>query len=354
MDVGFESAGFNVLWANDINHAACRTYERNHSGQIECGPLEDFIPSLRRFEGVDLVFGGPPCQGFSVAGKMESSDPRSQLIWRYFDAIEMIRPESFVVENVKALAVLEKFSRIRQRMFQRCEDLGYDFCIVILNSSSFGVPQSRERMFLIASRTKRQVRKAASLFFRHAKKAKTVREILVELGPAGSPLNQRICRAKITLASNPVLRKSAYAGMLFNGQGRPLNPDGFSSTLHASMGGNKTPIIDENHVYHNKPSWVEQYHAHLMAGGEPLPFEGAPPFLRRLTVDEALRLQTFPPDYDFVGGQSAAYTQIGNAVPCRLAEAVGRVVQELLRDDFEALAHATKMSFEAQLELSLP
>ncbi len=353
MDVGFESAGFNVEWANDVNEAACRTYQRNHRGKIECGPIEAFMPSLRRFEGVDLLFGGPPCQGFSVAGKMDAKDPRSQLIWRYFDVVEIVRPEAFVIENVKALAALEKFSRLRQEMFRRCADLGYDFCIVILNSSAFGVPQSRERMFLIASRARRNVRHAANLFFRHTSRPPTVRQILVELGPAGSAANKRICRAKITIASKPVMRRSPYAGMLFNGQGRPLNPDGFSSTLHASMGGNKTPIIDENHVYQGKPSWIEEYHRHLMNGGEPLPFEAAPPFLRRLTVDEALRLQTFPDDYDFAGSQSQAYAQIGNAVPCRLAQAVGNVVQELLGENFEELAHMTKSHFEAQLDLVL-
>ena len=120
------------------------------------------------------------------------------------------------------------------------------------------------------------------------------------------------------------------------------------------MGGNKTPIVDENQVYQGQKSWIEEYHAHLLRGGEPLPFEGAPPFLRRLTVDEAIRLQTFPEDYIFVGGQSQVYKQVGNAVPCRLARAVGRVAQEILSEDFEELAHTTKLNAEAQLELSLP
>ena len=64
-----------------------------------------------------------------------------------------------------------------------------------------------------------------------------------------------ICKAIITLAENPILRKSPYAGMLFNGQGRPLNPDGWSSTLPASMGGNRTPIIDKHHLYEYRESW---------------------------------------------------------------------------------------------------
>lgn len=77
------------------------------------------------------------------------------------------------------------------------------------------------------------------------KKAPTVREALSILDKAGSGNNKGTCKAKITLAANPVMRKSPYAGMLFNGLGRPTRLDGYSATLPASMGGNKTPIIDE-------------------------------------------------------------------------------------------------------------
>jgi DNA (cytosine-5)-methyltransferase 1 len=352
MDVGFEEAGFDVLWANDINEAACRTYERNHEGQIQCGPIEAFLDDLRRFEGVDVLFGGPPCQGFSVAGRMDPDDARSQLLWRFFDAVKIVKPKVFVIENVKALASLEKWKPIRQEMFRRTDALGYDCSIAIVNSRFFGVPQSRERMFLVASRTQRGMTQAVNLFTRHTSRPKTVRQILLELGPAGSPANSRICRAKVTIAARPVLRRSAYAGMLFNGQGRPINPDGFSATLHASMGGNKTPIVDEDHVFRSKPAWIETYHAHLMAGGEPLPFDGAPTFLRRLTVDEAIRIQTFPSDYEFVGSQSQVFTQIGNAVPCKLAAAAGLVVQDILSESYRELVESLEVFRPPQREFA--
>src|ERR1035441_5675100 len=144
-------------------------------------------------------------------------------------------------------------------MFERATELGYAFRLVVANSRHFGVPQSRERMFLIGCRTRKDIDKCHKLFFRYIEKPPTVRKVLTELPRAGSPGNQRLCRAKITMASNPVMRRSPYAGMLFNGQGRPINPDGCSATLHASMGGNKTPIVDEEQLYLNKPSWVEEY-----------------------------------------------------------------------------------------------
>jgi DNA (cytosine-5)-methyltransferase 1 len=145
--------------------------------------------------------------------------------------------------------------------------------------------------------------------------------------------------------------------MLFNGQGRPLDPDGYSATLHASMGGNKTPIIDEEHLYRNRPSWIEQYHAHLMRGGEPLPFDAAPSRLRRLTVDEAIRLQTFPAKYDFAGSQGQIFTQIGNAVPCKLAYAVGSVTRDVLLENESNVgseAYVGSGANKSQLEFGMP
>ena len=92
MDVGFARSGFAVNWANDFNKAACNTYALNHSGGIVCGPIQDHLNEVSQYSGIDLVFGGPPCQGFSVAGKMDPVDKRSQMLWSFFDVIEMTRP----------------------------------------------------------------------------------------------------------------------------------------------------------------------------------------------------------------------------------------------------------------------
>lgn len=89
------------------------------------GDLRVIIEQLQAYEGVDVVFGGPPCQGFSVAGKMDPNDERSQLIWRYLDVIETVRPKLFVMENVKALGCLEKWAPIREAYLKRTSELGY-------------------------------------------------------------------------------------------------------------------------------------------------------------------------------------------------------------------------------------
>jgi DNA (cytosine-5)-methyltransferase 1 len=290
---------------------------------------------LRHIRDIDIVFGGPPCQGFSVAGKMDPQDPRSSLTNSFFDAVDAVQPRAFVCENVKALAVLEKWESLRQQLLERANER-YHAALVVLNAHDFGVPQSRERMFIVGirkdifGRTRPEFTTALLNAIENEKtEAPTIRDVVRKLGPAGSTSNPRICRAKITYARTPVMRRSPYAGMLFNGAGRPLNPNGTSSTLPASMGGNKTPIVDEGEIFEGLKSYVEQYHEQLVCGTKPKSGE-APRRLRRLTVDECLAIQTFPPGYKLSGSQSAAYRQIGNAVPSRLAEAVANAVTGLL------------------------
>jgi len=334
MDVGFSNAGFEILWANDFNKDACETFAENHGPIIQYGKIEDHIHTLDKYYGVDIVFGGPPCQGFSVAGKMNPDDERSNLVFSFMDVVEKVQPRAFVMENVKALGVLDKWSLVREKLFKRASDLGYGYRqIVVLNASEFGVPQKRERMFFICLKDSGSLNDLFGLdshFEKHKKRAPNVGELIRELGKAGSSTNPHTCKAKITIATSPILRRSPYAGMMFNGAGRPIDPKGYANTLPASMGGNKTPIVDEAQIFEGKPSWIEKYHKKLWEGGKPLDFQEAPKHLRRLTLSEAKLIQTFPSDYKFKGGTNSIYKQIGNAVPCTLAEVVANVVKELL------------------------
>ena len=147
-------------------------------------------------------------------------------------------------------------------------------------------------------------------------------------GHTGGP---HTCTARITLAGSPVMRKSPYAGMIFNGMGRPLNLDGVSATLPASMGGNKTPIIDEEMLRNpSAEDWVKEYHGKLWRKEIEAEFGPAPERLRRISIVESAAIQTFPQDYKFCGSKSAIYTQIGNAVPCSLAQTVATAVTEVI------------------------
>ena len=335
MDVGFENAGVQVVFANELMEEAAETYNANHEGGIMVNDdINNVLDRLDEFRGVDLVFGGPPCQGFSVAGKMNPDDERSKLIFTFLDAVEKVQPRAFVMENVKALGKLEKWGEVRQRYLHRAQELGYVCFPFLLNATEYGVSQKRERVFFIGVKDdiffESHMR---DLISQQKNKAPAIRQLLHPLGKAGTDDNPATCTARITFATHPVMRKSPYAGMYFNGQGRPIDVDGYANTLPASMGGNKTPFVDEEYLYGDATSdWVVEYHKGLMDGTIIPEFKEAPSRLRRITIKEAAKIQTFPDDYVFCGNKGRIYTQIGNAVPCKLAEAVAKAVVAYLEE----------------------
>lgn len=334
LDIGFIRAGFKILWANDFNKDACASYATNIGNHIRCGDINEYLPELNKLdEIVDVLIGGPPCQGFSVAGKMNPADPRSNNVWTYLEALKILQPRVFLMENVKALGTLEKWKPVRQELLQQMRKLGYATNFIIVNSSDFNVPQARERVFFIGFRTNTFIIPDLCKMLEPYKiKGPTVRKALSVLDKAGTGNNSGICKAKITLTPNPIMRKSPYAGMLFNGLGRPVKIDGYCATLPATMGGNKTPIIDTEELYNNKTGWVQKYHAGLMEGKPASEYKEAPCRLRRLTVEECAVLQTFPLNYIFSGSQSSKYRQIGNAVPCELSYQVAKMLFDFLKD----------------------
>ncbi len=323
MDLGFADTGFRCLWANDVDPDAVATHRAHLEGVVAIGDVLMLRPQLTELAlRPDVVIGGPPCQGFSVAGHMRPDDPRSQHVWTFLDVVEEHQPQIFVMENVAALAVNSRWLPLREALMARAGALGYGSAIWVLDASHFGVPQARRRMFLVGVRGRAALDPPVPT---SALNPPTVREALAVLPEYGAPGNDGLCTAKVTPARRPVLRRSPYAGMLFNGKGRTLNLDAPALTLPASMGGNRTPVLDQ-HVLDGRASenWISQYHARLMAGRHPV--GRIPRRMRRLTVQEASAIQTFPSSWAFSGAQSSQFRQIGNAVPPVLARAVAQAV----------------------------
>ena len=314
MDLGFTQAGFDVLWANDHDPAACQTHRLNFKSVIVQGSIKDI--DAGGIPDADVVIGGPPCQGFSESGKMDPKDPRSQLVWEFFRVVKAKRPRWFVMENGIFLdALLGAFA-----------DDGWKLKFSTLDASEHGVPQNRKRFFLVGSQNR-------EFTFPVPLKTKiSVREALKGLDLPGQGLNQGLCRAKIEFARSPELFRTPYIGLIFNGRsGRPLDPARPSGTLLAS-GGNQTPIIDQELLDDpNADSWLVKLHADLVAGFPPP--ATIPPQIRRLTIRELARLQGFPDDFIFAGPQTCQQAQIGNSVPPPLAR---RIAEQLLVADSSA------------------
>ena len=158
MDIGFEKAGVNVIFANELMKEAAETYKANHPGRtIVNDDINNVIEKMNNYEGTDLVFGGPPCQGFSVAGKMDPDDARSKLIFTFLDVVERVKPRAFVMENVKALGFLDKWEPVRKKYLERASRLGYHCSPFILNATEYGVSQKRERVFFIGIKNNKDV-----------------------------------------------------------------------------------------------------------------------------------------------------------------------------------------------------
>ncbi len=324
MDIGFEAAGFETIWANDFDPVAVETFNANIPGdRAIAGDIARVERLLPPPSAVDVVIGGPPCQGFSVAGHMRPDDPRSKHVWNFLRIVEWLQPSGFVMENVAALAVNRRWARVIAQLERKARAMGYRARTFVLDASNHGVPQSRKRMFLVG------VRGAEPLGPEETTRDSppTVAQQLAELPPYGQPGNDLLCTARITPAKRPVLRRSPYAGLLLNGKGRVLDLHSPALTLPASMGGNRTPIIDQEWL-EGGDDWISDYCARLWQGEAPV--REIPDRMRRLTVQEAAALQTFPLGFSFAGRQSAQFRQIGNAVPPMLAFHVARALAETL------------------------
>lgn len=313
LSLGLKSAGWDVKAAVEFDQTAIDTHRTNFTN------VEHFCADVRsidfgKFRGIDLVAGGPPCQPFSVSGKRLGSVDLRDMVPEFVRAVREANPRAFMMENVAGLAG-SQFNEYLLEQVSSLHALGYTVFSRVLTASNYGVAQNRRRLFLIGIRADQQGEAFAFPEATHGELARpyvTVREAL-RRAPADIPN-----KAKIVFCKNPVLRRSPFAGMMFNGKGRPLNDRGLGHTIPASAGGNRTHIVDPEGI-------IQEYHAHLMAGKPPR--KGELHGVRRLTVRESARLQSFPDDFAFLGRQSSRYSQVGNAVPPKLAECVARQVR---------------------------
>src|SRR5690606_534714 len=135
--------------ASDIDEHACATYRLNHATPIVHGDFLKTDFSARIPEEIDLMFGGPPCQGFSVAGRMDPDDPRSRLIVEFMKLVESVRLRALIGEHVESLANEHRFRKVREALQARD---GYDVSLLVLKASDWGGPQMRERAVFIEMR----------------------------------------------------------------------------------------------------------------------------------------------------------------------------------------------------------
>ena len=302
--IGCKRAGVSTICAVDHSADAIETFRRHtRDADVFCKDISavDFSDYLG---AVDLVYGGPPCQPFSNGGHRRGASDQRNMIPAFLDVVRCLSPAMVVMENVPGLASRSRISYLF-KILSDLADLGYRPNCRILNAADYGVPQKRRRLFIVAFR-ERPFWFPRPTHGPEGRKPWVPAKAVVSARPLGEPPN---CR--VVFARSPDLRRSPYAGHVYNGQGRPIDPTSPCPTILASSGGYKTNWVDTDGI-------AVKYHRHLASGGEP--WVGEVPGARRLTVDESALIQSFPKRMRFAGSKSSQYTQIGDAVPPVLAE----------------------------------
>lgn len=303
LSIGLRRAGFDVEACVEFKRDAVETYSRHHPEAIHYN-LDireiDFTPHRQK---IDFVVGGPPCQPFSIGGLRRTSEDSRNMIPDFLRCLNEIQPTVFLMENVPGLAG-KKARPYFDSIISRMSIMGYKLNWAVLNLADYGVPQKRRRLFILGCKT------ALLRFPVPTHGPKTGRPYVSALDILGPDPIGEAPNSPVKYAKYPDLRPSPYAGHIYNGGGRPIDPDGPCHTILASSGGYKTHWIDTQGI-------APKYHAHLKAGGEP--WQGYVPGARRLSVEECAIVQTFPCNLQFAGAKSSQYTQIGDAVPPKFA-----------------------------------
>jgi DNA (cytosine-5)-methyltransferase 1 len=370
---GFRQAGYCCLYGNDCMAEAIQTFSFNHTQtwsdarDIEDVSAVEIRRALRLTKGaLDVLVGGPPCQGFSInAPERFLHDPRNKLFKDYVRFVEEFEPKTFVFENVPGLLSLGD-GRVFQQILKEFENLGYYVTRKILFAAHYGVPQERWRLILLGSRKgyiappdpthyatgRANFRGGSTLTFRlthadreHLLAPVTVRQAIGDL-PAlemgeGAETIEYAAKAKSEYARN--IRNPA--GITFNHFAAILARQNAERMKFVKPGGSWRDIphrlLPKGMQRARKSDHTKRYgrlHNDRLAGTVMTkcdPHWGAvflPDQDRSLTVREAARFQSFPDAYKFLGSQVSQYEQVGNAVPVLMAKAIALQVRRHLEE----------------------
>ncbi len=292
LDLGFIMAGHEIIWANDLYEDAVRTYEKNIGNHIVLKDIHD-IPS-EDIPECDIVIGGFPCQGFSVANtKRHVGDERNELYKQLIRVIKCKHPKFFLAENVKGLTNLAK-GEVFKMILSDFEELGYRVKYKILNAADYGVPQTRLRVIIIG------VRNDIDWNYEFPQPTNS------KNGTDGLPAWVSVSDALSCLPD-------------------PDKPNDTPNHTYSKYKLNINGYIGHRLLDPTKPAPTVTARGDNRGGVVILPH---PNGKRRMSCRELASVQSFPVDYEFMGNNSSIYRQIGNAVPPLLGCAVAKVFND--------------------------
>lgn len=343
---GFLNTGkVDLVGAIDFEPSACKTYKENFpNANVICGDIREISVKSTGLSNVDIMVGGPPCQGFSALNRWEKekdNDPRNRLFIEYLRFVDELRPKAIMIENVKQI-LTSKNGYAPKHIEEFLGERGYEVSFKILNAADFGVPQKRERAIIVALRKeygkfnfdvlekyklpKVTVEEAISDIEDIEEEAvKYEQGTVFELGKPQSEYQKKM-QAKDSKLHNhliyyPVQNVQEMISYVPEGGNWRYVPkelfksqrdNRHSNYLRRLESKSQSVTIDTGHnVY---------FHPH---------------FKRVPTIRESARIQSFPDDFIFLGNKGQQFRQVGNAVPPLLAEAVAKGIMEVIEKNEE-------------------
>ncbi len=342
LDLGFEAAGFETAVAVEIDKWACKTIRHNRDWPVFEEDIHDVTSAQIKKTGgfsrklPDLLIGGPPCQPFSKSAYWSQGDtkrlddPRADTLTAYLRVLRDLKPKAFLLENVQGLTFKGKDEGLKllKNIVEKINietNSNYSFTWKVLNAADYGVPQIRERVYIVGSRDGKSFKfpepthsnpdSLHDLFSQDTMQWKTSWEAIGDLSKASE-------------TKDPSLKVGGKWGDLL-----PSIPEGENYLYHTERKGG-LPLFGWRTRYwgfllklkKDKPSWTIQ----AQPGSSIGPFHWKN---RKLTMREMCRLQTFPDDYVIQGGTSEIQRQVGNAVACLMGEILGREIRSQLLGD---------------------
>jgi DNA-cytosine methyltransferase len=307
---GFRKAGYNIVLANEIDESIAESYSKNHPETLMINDdIKNILPKIKEYQGkVDVIIGGPPCQGFSLAGNIGRKfldDDRNRLFLEYVRFVRILKPKMFVIENVAAMEKHNKGKTIEE-IKGEIKKLGYNVVSKVLNSVHYNVPQERRRIFIIGYQDEYNF-----TYPIESNDILTIKDAIDDLPVLESGQKSNIDLHYAMHHSAQMLEKMKYVKDGGNRLDIPENLRPTSGDIRKYIRyDSKKPSVcitgDMRKIFHYSQN-------------------------RALTCRELARIQTFPDSYRFFGSSIQIQQQIGNAVPPKLAYAVALSIKKGLK-----------------------
>ena len=337
MSLGLKRAGFDIIYANEINADAVKTYKKNFPEVfMQEGDIKKLNPALikKQLGKVDVIAAGTPCQGFSMVGPRNINDPRNKLFLQLLKFVKTFKPKMFVMENVPGILTMDN-GKVIERIINSFSRIGYFIQYKILSASEFGVPQDRKRIFIIGTMKKIPSEK---LFPKPEGKKVSVSEAISDLEFLG--INEKATVHKIGPKSRYQSKMRKSCNVVFNHESCNHNIKIQKRFARVPHGENGQKILQNSGT--KKRDYYKLDPRKTSRTITTIPEDLIHYKKNRIpTVRELARLQSFPDDFQFLGPKMTGgkrrkyscpqYTQVGNAVPPLLAEKIFRNLHKILR-----------------------